>query len=189
MILIFCFIGCQSRLHDEKDSKKSMNIRSHAIVGNRQTCGLESLYLCMRIAGKDVDLQFLKKQFGSGIEGASAKDLISLASQYDVVFTPIKTDINMLLRLNSPAILHVNGNHFIVFLQYDSGRLVFFDNEIGHFDITPERFKKRYAWSGNAFVLGHVPSNLTWIIGSYHTTFILFLMIVISIFIQKFGLI
>jgi ABC-type bacteriocin/lantibiotic exporter with double-glycine peptidase domain len=93
----------------------------------------------------------------------------------------------MLLRLNSPAILHVNGNHFIVFLHNDSGRLVFFDNELGLFDITHERFKKRYAWSGNALVLGNVPSNLTLIINSYYTTFIIFLMILISILVRKFG--
>jgi ABC-type bacteriocin/lantibiotic exporter with double-glycine peptidase domain len=164
-----------------------MNIRSQALVGNRQTCGLESLYLCMRIAGKKIDLHILKKQIGSNIEGVSAQKLISVARQYNVVLTPIKTDINMLLRLNSPAILHVNGNHFIVFIQNDSGRFVFFDNEIGLFDITPDRFKKRYAWSGDVLIVGKVPSKLTWIISSYYPTYIIFLLIVVSFFTRKFG--
>jgi ABC-type bacteriocin/lantibiotic exporter with double-glycine peptidase domain len=134
-------------------------LRSREIVSNKQECGIESLYICLRNAGIDnPDLEKMRKELITKSNGLSASSLIAYAKNFDVDLFPVKVNLSSLIRWNIPAILHVDENHFIVFLGMDHQRMLFFDNGIGYYDSTPEWFKKHYQWNNTALLLKKPPS-------------------------------
>jgi hypothetical protein len=69
----------------------------------------------------------------------------------------VQATLDDLENWGAPAVLHVDGNHYIAYMGHEAGRVHVFDNSIGDYDCSPEYFKKRYRWPGLALVVGGVP--------------------------------
>src|SRR5262249_35131807 len=89
--------------------------------------------------------------------GTKASDLVKWGREYGLPVEPVRTNLTTLKRWALPAVLHVNGNHYIALVGQEEGRFVVFDNNIGLFDCSAEWFQKRYSWDGVALVVGNPP--------------------------------
>jgi ABC-type bacteriocin/lantibiotic exporter with double-glycine peptidase domain len=162
-------------------------LRSKEIVSNRQECGIESLYVCLRNAGIDhPDLEKMRKELITNSNGLSASSLIAYAKNFDVHLYPAKVNLKTLTKWNIPAILHVDDDHFIVFLGMDRQRMLIFDNGIGYYDSTPEWFEKHYQWNNTALLLKKPPSAFQVLFDSVFLSVILIVFVGILLLKQIF---
>ncbi len=125
-----------------------------------QTCGLHSLYLCAKAGGYPfASIRELHQRAAPlDARGTKAADLWKWGQEYGLEVEAVRADVETLRRWNLPAILHVNGSHYVALTGRDEGRLVVFDNNYGLLDCSPEWFQKNYRWDGIALVVGHPPS-------------------------------
>ncbi|MBX9622907.1 MAG: hypothetical protein K2X82_03750 [Gemmataceae bacterium] len=124
-----------------------------------QTCGLHSLYVAARVAGYPFpgvnDLHAAAAPLDD--RGVSAERLVGIAAAAGVPVDGVRTDLAALCRWGRPAILHVNGNHFVTLVGRDRDRLVVFDNNVGLFVCTEAYFGRAYRWDGAALLVGGRP--------------------------------
>ena len=140
--------------------ESEFRLRAPMVPTPSQTCGLHSLYVCAKVAGKSfVNVRELHETAAPlDPRGTKASDLLKWARDYDLPVEALRTDAQTLKRWRLPAVLHVNGNHYIALLGEEDGRLVVFDNNIGLFDCSTQWFENRYRWDGVAIVVGDPPS-------------------------------
>src|SRR5205823_14883473 len=87
-------------------------------------------------------------------KGVSVEDLSKACQSRDVNVMVVKTDLEKLMRMKNPIILHVGQSHFIALLGQKDGKLLIFDNGTGLFECTPELFRRVYSWQGVALIVG-----------------------------------
>jgi ABC-type bacteriocin/lantibiotic exporter with double-glycine peptidase domain len=104
------------------------------------------------------DLEKMRKELITTPDGLSATSLITYAQKFGVNIYPVQVSLFSLMKWNIPAILHVDDDHFIVFLGMENQRVLVFDNGIGYYDATPEWFEKHYQWSHTALLLKKPPA-------------------------------
>jgi ABC-type bacteriocin/lantibiotic exporter with double-glycine peptidase domain len=151
-------------------------VRKPVLPAGQQYCGLDSLYACCRASGlSNVTLPDFEDGFQIGPEGIAASELIEIAAAKGIPLDPVSTNMQSLQSWARPAILHLNGSHYIAYLYTDGNRLVFYDNAFGLFDCDPAWFSEKYRWDGVALVVGGVPSLPLRMTSSPATIFILFL--------------
>jgi hypothetical protein len=156
VLIVGAFIALSVQPCVAKDA--GVRVRQRMLPADRQYCGLDSLYACMRVAGfQNVALPQLEDGVRIGPDGISVSDLIAIADAKGITLEPVKTSLSSLQAWGKPAVLHVNTSHFIAYLYSDAGRLVIYDNAIGLLDCDPAWFNKKYKWKGVALVVGGVP--------------------------------
>jgi ABC-type bacteriocin/lantibiotic exporter with double-glycine peptidase domain len=89
-------------------------------------------------------------------DGVSAAQIVEAGGKLGLRVEPLHLDLSALEVLQKPAILHVDGSHFIAVLRFTDGHLVVFDNTIGLFECTPAWFHSHYQWNGLALVFGEL---------------------------------
>jgi len=77
-------------------------------------CGLACLAMILRHHGKDHDLPSLRRSFGASLRGVDLVRLIEIADALGMDAKPLRTEVDYLRGLQSPAILHWDHNHFVV---------------------------------------------------------------------------
>ena len=132
-----------------------------------EACGAHTLFVCCVAARNgDVRLAQIAPRTDSKRPGVSAASLIAAAHSNHIHVQPVRSSLSELLRWGRPAVLHVNGDHFIGMLGQEGGRLVVFDNSIGLIDCTRSWFDQQYRWDGVALVIGR-PPLWRFVVGSY----------------------
>ncbi len=127
---------------------------------SRRTCGAETLYFCLKVLKSNApSLASLQQELPVGFGGVSASQLLRVAEKHGASAQGVNTNISYLESLGGPSILHVNDNHFIVFVARIGERIIMFDNTIGLFDCPKSWFEKSYRWTGDAIVFGEIPSR------------------------------
>ena len=130
-----------------------VNVRILVKPSHGHTCAADSLYFLLKAEGKSSEGErTLRDMMLPGYHGVSAEQLMAVANQRGLPVEGIRTDLDSLRQQPAPAILHVNGNHYIVLAGVDGDRLVVFDNRIGLFDCTQDWFNRTYNWEGEAIV-------------------------------------
>ncbi len=77
-------------------------------------CGLASLTMVARHYGHQCDLISMRQRFPTSIKGMTLRQIISVASDLDLSARPVRLDVEELDKLQVPAILHWDLNHFLV---------------------------------------------------------------------------
>lgn len=77
-------------------------------------CGLAALAMVAAHHGYQVDLPTLRHRFGISLKGATLAQLLSIAEQIGLLGRPLRGNVDSLVHLPLPAILHWNLNHFVV---------------------------------------------------------------------------
>lgn len=139
--------------------ESNVRLRAGMVPTPSQTCGLHSLYLCAKAGGYPfISIRELHQRAAPlDARGVQASDLVKWGREYGLEVEAVRADLAALHRWHLPAILHVNGNHYIVLTGWDKGRLVVFDNNYGLADCSPKWFQEHYRWDGIALVVGHPP--------------------------------
>lgn len=77
-------------------------------------CGLACLAMVAGHYGLQADMPTFRRQFGISSRGATLRTIMSLADQLGFSARALRAEINELGKIQAPAILHWNMNHFVV---------------------------------------------------------------------------
>ena len=81
--------------------------------------------------GYRTDLVSLRKRFGLSLRGASLKDLMEISEALNLSSRPLRLPLSQLGRLQRPAILYWNMNHFVVLAKVSRSHLTVHDPAVG----------------------------------------------------------
>src|SRR5215468_8797282 len=94
-------------------------------------CGLACIAMIARYHGHDVDLNGLRQRFALSLSGISLRNLMALADQLDLSSRPLRVELAALPRVQTPAILHWDLNHFVVLQSISAKTAVIHDPALG----------------------------------------------------------
>jgi ATP-binding cassette subfamily B protein RaxB len=77
-------------------------------------CGLACLAMISSYHGHRIDLNTLRRRYPVSLKGVTLRALIQVASQMHFACRPLRFELGHLRKLNLPAIMHWNMNHFVV---------------------------------------------------------------------------
>ena len=80
-------------------------------------CGLACLAMIGRFHGHDMDLNGLRQRFSLSVAGASLRSLMNFADQLGFSTRPLRVELEALHKVQTPAILHWDLNHFVVLVE------------------------------------------------------------------------
>jgi hypothetical protein len=142
--------------HGGARAEEAFRARLKIRPSSHRTCGAETLFFCLSLSSfvQNATLVELEKGLPVGFEGVSMSELIGAGERLSVPIRSVRTTLRDLDGLGVPAVLHVNGNHFIAFVRFEQDRVLLFDNRFGLFDCTPEWFDKHYTWRGDCLLIG-----------------------------------
>jgi len=94
-------------------------------------CGLACLTMIGRYHGHDIDLNVLRKKHLISMTGASLKSIMAIAGSLQLAARPLKVDLDQLSKLQLPAILHWDLNHYVVLKSVKGDKVQIVDPGIG----------------------------------------------------------
>ena len=77
-------------------------------------CGLACLAMVASYYGYDIDLPGLRRKASMSLKGANLKRVMEIAGQLSLDTRPLRLELEDLLELKTPCILHWDLNHFVV---------------------------------------------------------------------------
>ena len=94
-------------------------------------CGLACITMIGRYHGHDIDLNILRKRHLISMTGASLKSIMAIASTLQLAARPLKVELDQLHKLQLPAILHWDLNHYVVLKSVKGNKVHIIDPGIG----------------------------------------------------------
>lgn len=107
-------------------------------------CGLACMTMIARYHGHDVDLNGLRQRFSLSLAGASLRSLMGIADQLGFSTRALRVEIGSLSKVNLPAILHWDLNHFVVLKSVHRKTAVIHDPAVGVRTLSLEEFSKHF---------------------------------------------
>jgi len=133
-------------------------------------CGPACLGMIARHFGRDVSLAHIRGLCHTARDGTSLKALCHAASELGLAARALKVSSRNLAQMPLPAIVHWEGNHWIVLWDVGESQVMVNDPALGERKIAIEEFESR--WTGHAALFDYtegfanVPehrSTLRWI--------------------------
>ena len=94
-------------------------------------CGLASLGMIACFHGHRIDLAALRRRFTVSLKGATLAYLIQAAGRLHLAPRPLRLELEELVQLRAPCILHWDQNHFVVLESTDARGAVIYDPAFG----------------------------------------------------------
>ena len=94
-------------------------------------CGLACLAMIARYHGHDIDLNVLRQKHLVSMTGASLKSVIAIADGLQLSSRPLRLDMDHLEKLQLPAMLHWDLNHYVVLKSIKGGMAEIVDPGVG----------------------------------------------------------
>jgi ATP-binding cassette subfamily B protein RaxB len=107
-------------------------------------CGLACMAMISRYHGHNLDLNGLRQRFALSLAGASLKSLMGIADQLGFSTRALRVELPALRKIQLPAILHWDLNHFVVLKSVGARKLTIHDPAIGARTLTLEEFSKHF---------------------------------------------
>lgn len=99
-------------------------------------CGLACMTMIARWHGHDVDLNGLRQRFSLSISGASLRNLMQLADRLGFATRALRLEPEALRKIETPAILHWDLNHFVVLAKAGAKGIVIHDPGAGRRELS-----------------------------------------------------
>lgn len=112
--------------------------------GEAAECGLASLAMVANHFGHRIDLATLRRRFGTSSRGMTLRQLMQTADALSMSPRPLKTSLEKLATIATPAILHWDMNHFVVLERMHKGRALIVDPARGAAWHDHESLSKHY---------------------------------------------
>ena len=113
-------------------------------------CGAAALSMICRHFGKKISLAHIRQISHTAWDGTSLKGICSAAEELGLAARAFKVSSSNLNRLPLPAIIHYEGNHWIVLFASKRSRMRVADPAVGIRSIPRDEFLER--WSGYAAI-------------------------------------
>ena len=107
-------------------------------------CGLACMAMIAKYLGHDVDLNGMRQRFPVSLAGTKLRALMDLAGQLGLAARALRADLDALPRLQTPAILHWDLDHFVVLKAASRGRVVIHDPALGRRVLTQAELSKHF---------------------------------------------
>ena len=107
-------------------------------------CGLACLTMISRYYGHNVDLNGLRQRFSLSLAGASLRSLMGIADQLGFSTRALRAEVGALSKVQLPAILHWDLNHFVVLKSIGRKTAVIHDPAIGVRTMSREELSKHF---------------------------------------------
>ena len=121
------------------------NERIRAVLQSEAAeCGLASMCMIARYHGHRVDLAGLRQRFPTSIKGMTLRQLIGVASDLDLSARAVRLEVEELDRLQLPAILHWDLNHFVVLERVDRNTATILDPARGRRRLPLAKFARHF---------------------------------------------
>ena len=107
-------------------------------------CGLACLAMVASFHGYRTDLPNLRAQHSISLKGTTLANLVALAARLDLSSRPLRLDLGSLSRLQLPAILHWDLNHFVVLTEVRRQAVTIIDPARGEQRLTFEEVSSHF---------------------------------------------
>lgn len=107
-------------------------------------CGLASLAMIGSYFGHEVDLATLRRRFSTSLKGATLARVMEMAGSLSLTCRPLKLELNQIIRLKTPCILHWDLSHFVVLKRAGAGGIVIHDPASGVRKLTFEEASRHF---------------------------------------------
>ncbi|MDX2193460.1 MAG: peptidase domain-containing ABC transporter [Gemmatimonadales bacterium] len=111
-------------------------------------CGAACLAMVCRHFGREVSLARIRELAHTSVDGTSLRALVRAAEALGLAARAVRTDVATLERLPVPAIVHWEGNHWVVLHHTDATHAWIADPALGPRRVPLEEFARR--WTGFA---------------------------------------
>jgi ATP-binding cassette, subfamily B, bacterial CvaB/MchF/RaxB len=85
-------------------------------------CGLASLTMVANYYGLNIDLGTMRRRFAQSLRGSTLRSLIGISDQIGLSPRAVKLPLEELGKLEVPAVLHWDMNHYVVLERVSRGR-------------------------------------------------------------------
>lgn len=107
-------------------------------------CGLACMAMVASYWGHRIDIPSMRRRFSVSMKGVNLKGLMAMASGLLLQTRPLKLELQHLLELKLPCILHWDLNHFVVLKSVSAKHAVVHDPAVGERSMALEDFAKHF---------------------------------------------
>ncbi len=108
-------------------------------------CGLACVAMIARYYGHNIDLNVLRERHLVSLKGASLKSLMNISDSLQLASRPLRLEMEHVHKLQLPAILHWDLNHFVVLKKLVRGKAHIIDPGIGLRVMSLEKMGKHFS--------------------------------------------
>jgi len=152
--------GIEAPFADEEGLfvKKDKRIRRfpHLWQIDEMDCGATALAIVCRHFGKAISLAGIRQLVHTSVDGTSLKALCHGANELGLAARAVKASPANLDQMPLPAIIHWEGNHWVVAYDVDQGHVRISDPGTGRRRIPRDEFAEK--WSGYAALFDYTPA-------------------------------
>jgi len=145
---------------DERGFFRKQAKRTHKIDFIMQIdemdCGAASLAMICRHFGRKVSLARIRQLCHTATDGTSLKALVRSATELGLAARALKVSLRNLAMMPLPAIVHWEGNHWIVLCDVDPDFVRVADPAVGLLKLPRREFEAK--WTGYAVLFDYTPA-------------------------------
>lgn len=125
--------------------RKQAKVKKVPVMVQMETveCGAACLSMILAYYGKWLSLEQLRTDCGVSRDGSNARSIVLAARRHGLDAHGYRADIDHLANM-SPAIIHWNFNHFVVFKGFKDGLAYINDPAIGSMAVSMSDFSRSY---------------------------------------------
>jgi ATP-binding cassette subfamily B protein RaxB len=94
-------------------------------------CGLACLCMIASYWGHQIDISSMRRRFSVSLKGVTLKSLMVMAQGLLLQARPLKLEVNQMLNLHTPCIIHWDLNHFVVLKAVKGNYVIIHDPATG----------------------------------------------------------
>jgi len=107
-------------------------------------CGLACMAMIARYHGHDIDLNVLRRRHLVSMSGSSLGSLMKIAGTLDLSPRPLRVELDQLEKVQMPAILHWDLNHYVVLKKVKGDKVTIIDPGVGQRVLTRTKVSKHF---------------------------------------------
>lgn len=107
-------------------------------------CGLACMAMISRFHGHDIDLNVLRRRHLVSMSGSSLGSLMKIAATLDLAPRPLRVEMDQLDKVQTPAILHWDLNHYVVLKKVKGDKVTIIDPGIGQREMSASKVSKHF---------------------------------------------
>jgi len=101
------------------------------IAAEAAECGLACMAMIANYHGHDVNLNGLRQRFSLSLSGATLRSIMGFADALELSPRPLRVELSALTKVQCPAILHWNLDHFVVLAKASRRAITIHDPAVG----------------------------------------------------------
>lgn len=107
-------------------------------------CGLACVVMIANYWGNQISLHAARNTLGLSLRGSSFRQLMEVATRYGLSSRALRVELNELVDVQLPAILHWRFSHFVVLEALSAKRAIVHDPEVGRLSVSSAELSRQF---------------------------------------------